>query len=50
MVVCIAHGAKQTALAMLYSAITRLKAVDGGSLLTVVCSESRLAPYGKTWR
>ena len=49
-VVSIAHGAKQTALAMLYPAITRLKAVDGGSYLTVVCAEPRLGPYGKTWR
>lgn len=50
LVVCITRGSTQTALAMLYSAITRLKAVDGGSLLTVVCAESRLAPYGRTWR
>lgn len=48
-VVAITRGSRKTALAMLYSAITRLKAVDGGSLLTVVCAEPRLATYGKTW-
>lgn len=48
-VVCITRGSRQTALAMLYSAITRLKAVEGGSLLTVVCAEPRLSRYGATW-
>jgi hypothetical protein len=48
-VVSITYGAQQKALAMLYSAITRLKAVDGGSLLTVVCAEPRLSRYGATW-
>jgi hypothetical protein len=46
-VVCIANGAKASALASLYSALTRVTKVEGGSLLTVVCSEARLAQFGR---
>ena len=48
-VVCIARGNTQRALALLYSAMTRLKANDRGSYLTVVNAESRLDRYGQTW-
>jgi hypothetical protein len=48
-VVCITRGSSKRALAMLYSAMTRLKHVEGGSHLTVVCAEARLSRYGSTW-
>jgi Nuclease-related domain len=48
-VVCIANGKTQQALALLYSAMTRLKANTRGSQLAVVSAESRLERYGATW-
>jgi AAA domain/Nuclease-related domain len=48
-VVCLARGSRQTQLALLYSAMTRLKKNDQGCYLTVVNSEARLAPFGRTW-
>ena len=48
-VVCIARGNTQRGLALLYSAMTRLKANDRGSYLTVVNAEPRIDRYGKTW-
>lgn len=48
-VVCLARGNTQQTLALLYSAITRLKAHELGSSLTVVNAEPRLERYGKTW-
>lgn len=36
-------------LALLYTALTRLKRHNNGSYLTVVCSEPSLAQYGATW-
>jgi hypothetical protein len=32
-----------------YVAMTRVKSVPTGSILTVVCSECRLSEYGRTW-
>ena len=48
-VVCIARGNSHKALSLLYSAMTRLKANERGSHLTVVNSEARLGTYGRTW-
>jgi Nuclease-related domain/AAA domain len=47
-VVCIARGNSQQALSLLYSAMTRLKANERGSYLTVVSSEARLSTYGRS--
>ena len=50
LVVCVSQANRQKDLAALYVALTRLKATEfGGSYLTVVCSEPRLAEYGATW-
>jgi len=48
-VVCLGSGSKQTHLALLYSAMTRLKKSERGSFLTVVCSEERLRGFGRSW-
>ena len=43
------HAASAESLALIYTGLTRLKRSPEGSWLTVVCSASDLAAFGRTW-
>jgi hypothetical protein len=49
LVICIESAKNKRAMALLYAALTRLKQHPSGSFLTVVCGETNLTEYGKSW-
>lgn len=49
LLICIEHAKDKRAMALFYAGLTRLKQHPSGSFLTVVCGESNLAEYGRTW-
>lgn len=42
-------GLKSDQLALLYTAMTRLKHTERGAYLTIVCNHDEMADYGRTW-
>lgn len=49
LVICVDRVWGESGGPLLYSGLTRLKRDTSGSYLTVVCAESKLASYGRTW-
>lgn len=43
------QGLRQDQLALLYTAMTRLKATPRGSYLTIICNQKEMADYGSNW-
>jgi superfamily I DNA/RNA helicase len=49
LLICVNRVKNQRDMALLYTAMTRLKWSNSGSFITIVCAEPDLAKYGKTW-